>query len=459
MLPPFVLRTVRACAGPAVLLALSTLGGEAVAQSPVIPKIALTELVWARGKPAVASAVLLTPDKVPIGGATVKFSVDNVLKCTSTTDAKGRAFCAFVTAATPANLVSHKLTALYEKTDAYWGAMVDSTVRLGGVRSGSLSFPGGPTIVIDDLDGVIGRTTVLRAVVKRPDGTAYAGRKVRFATGNMLLGYATTNAAGIAKVSWKPQQNHLGAGFSRWDTGALGAVQAWLEPAAGSDWPASSLARAMVSNTDPNRYSPCSPTKMKPYVSQRGITYPTKCTAQLWESPSFDVANSAQIIVRRSAFGAATVVTKASFTGAIAQPATPPPNADCNPSLPSGAAFCSRACARTEYLIMAANGTVGQLLGKTPAQCGWTLQASVAPSAQDFRDAHDACNVRAHELGKPNAWNHSVTLPFDVRVYGHFQFRDPHTVGTNSSYEASLLMEHVFRERKGQLPVTVLCRE
>jgi hypothetical protein len=44
-------------------------------------------------------------------------------------------------------------------------------------------------------------------------------------------------------------------------------------------------------------------------------------------------------------------------------------------------------------------------------------------------------------------------------VLGHFQFRDPHTVGTNSSYEASLVMEHMFRDHTTYLPVTVMCRE
>lgn len=151
---------------------------------------------------ATLTAHLTRSDAGDPSGLTIAFKVDGADAGSGVTDAGGAATASFpVPAAMAAG--GHTIDALFERT-------VNLNRSLG---SGTLTVsPMGTSTVVPDIAGAVGQTVRLKAVVARTaNGAGVSGAKVTIKLNGTTVGTPTTDASGLASVSYTIPDGATGA--------------------------------------------------------------------------------------------------------------------------------------------------------------------------------------------------------------------------------------------------------
>ncbi len=409
---------------------------------------------WVRGQKVDLFAVLRTTLGTGVRGATLRFELWDtsprvlVSEGSGVTNQYGRAHC--VTAIPQAiGSGDYEVKAFFSGSKDKRSASATGRILVQSpAHHGQLTWPNSPRIsMAAKTNGTVRQPTSLRAVLTEGNAPVTRGR-VHFNANGRYLGTATPNPAGIAKVVLRLPARHM-SNLTHYSTQAppywIGGIQAWWEPPAGDrSGPVAIVRQVRIFEA----ISTCDALNQPP----------NKCNIKRQSPSIFQVLNPARIRVRKDEFGAGLVREKARFRFAMAQPPDPSPNADCNPRAFSGAArFCRRSCSRLEYSALQDTGHLTDVLGTTPARCGWTLTKEVSPSERGLKDAHDACALAVAGLGR-STWHHTVRLTFPYRQTARFKFRDPHTVGSRGNWRARLVHEEFIRETTINIPIIVNCR-
>jgi hypothetical protein len=277
---------------------------------------------------------------------------------------------------------------------------------------------------------------------------------VWFTANGVPLGLDTIDGVGLARLSWTPAASQLTNLYHNAPAGQwLGNVQAWYVPPDDS----ALLPGVGVGELWVGRWDPCR--------EVRGSN-PSPCSSvEDASGVSYRLSGRPMATVYRDRFGEGTLDRGASIVLSVPQPPEPPPNADCDvtawgvfDSL-SAIQYCRRTCSRLQYWALSQTGDLDVLTDPSSERgsCDWRLSRTIPPPRRLLRIGHDACTVRAAQLGI-STWNHTANVAYEIPMLAVFEFRDPHLVRVSGEWRATLLTDAHIRYAKLRVNASVNCR-
>ncbi len=183
--------TYSACSGTGTLTV--TKAATTIATALTVPNVS-----GVQGKAVSLTATLKRTDtNAVVGSKTITFKVDNTQVGTATTNSSGVATLSYTIPSTAA-AGSHTITASFAGDTTYTASSGTGTLT---VTAGSKTIA--TAITVPNVSGVQGKAVNLTATLKRTDTNAVVGSKtITFKVDNTQVGTATTNASGVATLSY-----------------------------------------------------------------------------------------------------------------------------------------------------------------------------------------------------------------------------------------------------------------
>ncbi len=171
-----------------------------------VPVLTVDDVSGEFGETVILRATL-TEDTIPISGKTITFMVDGAPAGSSTTDASGVATVSYTIGLAAG---TYTIQADFAGDSYYQAASGTGTLTVS---------PAATTLTVADVAGQYGETVTLSATLTRSDdGTPVLGKDITFAVNGTAVGTATTDASGVATLSYTidvPAGTHtIGADFA-----------------------------------------------------------------------------------------------------------------------------------------------------------------------------------------------------------------------------------------------------